>query len=103
MRVKVSKIVLPLLLAILLGGFSLGLASSPDGGASHADKRIVDDVKTEHAEIVADAHGETVAQDAHGAVDSHGSAKSSVTPEKLKDLFGGQLTLLPCSLFLLSF
>ena len=103
MRIKVLKIVLPLLLAFLLGGFSLSLASSQGGGTSHVDERIVDDVKAEHAELVADAHGETVAEDAHDAVDSHGSAKSSVTPAKLKDLFWRTVNFIALLIILIKF
>ena len=104
MRIKVLKIVLRLLLVFLLGGFSFSLASSPGGGRSHVDERIVDDVKAEHAElVVADAHGETVAQDAHGAVDSHGSAKSSVTPAKLKDFFWRTVNFIALLIILIYF
>jgi F-type H+-transporting ATPase subunit b len=103
MRIKVLKIVLPLLLAFLLGGFSLSLASSPDGGTSHVDERIVDDVKAEHAALAADAHGETAVQEAHGNVDSHGSAKSSVTPEKLKDFFWRTVNFIALLIILIYF
>lgn len=103
MRVKVTKIILPLLLALLLGGFSLSLAASPGGETSHVDARIVDDVKAEHAALQADAHGEAVAQDAHGNVDSHGVAKSSVTPEKLKDLFWRTVNFIALLIILIKF
>lgn len=103
MRVKVTKIVLPLLLALLLGGFSLCLASAAGGETSHVDQRIVDDVKAEHAALEAEAHGEAVVQDAHGNVDSHGTAKSSVTPEKLKDLFWRTVNFIALLIILIKF
>ena len=99
MRVKLTKIVLPLLLVLILGGFSFSLASSPGGGTSHVDEKIVDDYKAEHAARVDEAHSASATDthaaseaDTHGAQDAHGGegehhGSKSITPEKLKDLF----------------
>jgi len=103
MKVKVTKIILPLLLVLLLGGFSLSLASSPGGEASHADERIAGDVEAGHGGLVADAHGAVEGQEAHGAAEgSHGTGKS-ITKEKLKDLFWRTVNFIALLILLIYF
>ncbi|MCL7486843.1 MAG: ATP synthase F0 subunit B [Desulfobulbaceae bacterium] len=83
---KVTNIILPLMLVLLLGGFSLSLAASPSGEAAPVDEHVADNVKAGHGLLVSSAHAATDGQEAHGADDGHGAGKS-ITPEKLKDLF----------------
>jgi F-type H+-transporting ATPase subunit b len=102
MRVKLSKIVLPLLLVLVLGGFSLSLAASPGAGTSHADERPSDDVTAGHAMAATDAHGEAVSSDAHGAEGAHVTGKS-ITPAKLKDLFWRTVNFIALLIILIKF
>lgn len=116
MRVKILKTILPLALVLLLGGFSLSLASSTADEGTHGDV-----VTAEHGAMVDQAHG-VPAEDAHGAVEAgheavatghgaegahaaegtHHKAKS-ITPEKLKDLFWRTVNFIALLIILIKF
>ena len=107
MRIKVMKIILPLLLVLLLGGFSLSVASAPAGG-EHVDSYTAD-----HAAKVDEAHG-TAAQDTHGAVDAHGAeaahaeegghgASKTFSKKKLMDLFWRTVNFIALMIILIYF
>lgn len=93
MRVKLTKLVLPLLLVLVLGGFSFSLAASPGAGTSPADERLGVDVTAGHA---------MAATDAHGAEGSHATGKS-ITPAKLKDLFWRTVNFIALLIILIYF
>lgn len=107
MRIKVMKIILPLLLVLLLGGFSLSMASAPAGGAH------VDSYTSDHAAKVDEAHGTSV-QDTHGAVDAHGAeaahaeegghgASKTFSKKKLMDLFWRTVNFIALMIILIYF
>lgn len=94
---KLTKIVLPLILVLLLGGAAFVLAASPAGVEGHGAA----------ASVAADAgHGAAMAAE-HGAADPHAAAGghtvSSVTPAKLKDLFWRTVNFIALLIILIKF
>jgi F-type H+-transporting ATPase subunit b len=95
---KLTKIVLPLILVLLLGGAAFVLAASPAGVEGHGAA----------ASVAADAgHAAAMAADPHGAADPHaassGHTVSSVTPAKLKDLFWRTVNFIALLIILIKF
>lgn len=91
---KLTKIVLPLILVLLLGGAAFVLAASPAGVEGHGA-------------VAADAGHAAMAADPHGAADPHAAASghtvSSVTPAKLKDLFWRTVNFIALLIILIKF
>ncbi|MHB8788923.1 MAG: F0F1 ATP synthase subunit B family protein [Desulfobulbaceae bacterium] len=94
---KLTKIVLPLILVLLLGGAAFVLAASPAGVEGHGAA----------ASVAADAGHAAMAADPHGAADPHAAAGghtvSSVTPAKLKDLFWRTVNFIALLIILIKF
>jgi F-type H+-transporting ATPase subunit b len=86
MRLKLTKLVFPLLLVFLLGGVPFVLATASESGITHGG---------EHAAVDA----------VHGAEDAHGSAHGakSITPAKLKDLFWRTVNFIALLIILIKF
>lgn len=101
MRLKVTKVVFPLLLVFLLGGVPFVLASSQEGGISHGEQAAVD---AGHGAAV-EAHGGDAAVEGHGAGDAHGGAHQakSITPAKLKDLLWRTMNFIALLILLIKF
>ena len=97
MRGKITKIVLPLILVLLLGGAAFVLASSPAGAEEHGAAASVA-ADAGHGAVMAAEHGEA---DPHGAVEEHGG--SSITPAKLKDLFWRTVNFIALLIILIKF
>lgn len=88
MRGKVTKIVLPLILALLLCGGALALAAQ-HGGDMHG-AAATDAAQAGHGTVAADPHAAAAgehgaAAEGHGAAGGHGG--KTITKEKLMDLF----------------
>ncbi|NOQ45665.1 MAG: hypothetical protein GQ559_03185 [Desulfobulbaceae bacterium] len=104
MRSQIAKIFLPVLLALLLGGVSLALATQ-----EHAASQTVEAAThgTEHAAVsdadVAEGHGADMHGDAAQGGD-HGAAHgNSLSPEKLKDFFWRTVNFLALVVLLVKF
>lgn len=106
MRSQIAKIFLPVLLALLLGGVSLALATQ-EQGAAHGESVEAATHGTEHAAVsdthVAEGHG----ADMHGAAaqgGDHGAAHgNSLSPAKLKDFFWRTINFLALVIILVKF
>ncbi|HEB49583.1 MAG TPA: ATP synthase F0 subunit B [Desulfobulbus sp.] len=104
MRAQIAKIILPVLLALLLGGVTVALATQEHGAAVHgeaaAEAQTHETVhaaadgghgamaEATHGAAVEGGHGAAVeggAENGHGG--RHGETHNSLSPAKLKDLF----------------
>ncbi|MGW8161446.1 MAG: F0F1 ATP synthase subunit B family protein [Desulfobulbales bacterium] len=108
MRVKVSKFILPLLLVIFLGGVPLALATSQEGGVSHAEEQTTASVDAGHAAAAVETHDSTAVQEGHGSVEAgHGAEGAhggkSITAAKLKDLFWRTVNFIALLIILIKF
>lgn len=118
MRGKITKIVLPLILVLLLGGAVFALAASQAGDEGHGGVPAAVAADAEHAAVTADPHGaadphaaavgehaavegEHEAAGGHAAEGGHGG--SSITPAKLKDLFWRTVNFIALLIILIKF
>ncbi len=106
MKSQIAKIILPVLLALLLGGVTVALATQEHGAAAHeatavegqAHESVHAATEGGHAAMAETGH-EAMAEGGHGATEGeavgHGGGhapagghhSNSLSPEKLKDLF----------------
>ena len=96
MRVNVTKIVLPLVLVLLLGGAAFALAT-PAGEEAHAAAPAAVAAEAGHGEVAADPHagaavegGHATAEGGHAAAEgAHGGSHGGLglTKDRLMDLF----------------
>ncbi|HBI16301.1 MAG TPA: hypothetical protein DDY20_12470 [Desulfobulbaceae bacterium] len=103
MRGKVTKIVLPLILFVLLGGAAFALASA-QAGEGHGGPAAALAADAGHSAVAADPHA--AAAGGHGAVEGHGDAGghgSSITSAKLKDLFWRTVNFIALLIILIKF
>ncbi len=98
MRAKVTKIILPFILVLILVSAPLAAFASGGGTAPHGDEQAITDVTSEHA-VSADPHGQPI--EAHGAEGEHGS--KSITSDKLWDLFWRTVNFIALLIILMKF
>lgn len=108
MRGKITKIVLPLILVLLLGGAAFVLAESQAGEDVHgvavdAGHAAVADPHAAAAGEHAAVEGEHGAAGGHGAAAAGGHSVSSITPAKLKDLFWRTVNFIALLIILIKF
>lgn len=106
MRGKITKIVLPLILAVLLGGAAFALASSQAGDVGHGATAAAVAADAGHGAMAADPHAAAAGE--HGAVEgghaaAGGHASKSITPAKLKDLFWRTVNFIALLIILIKF
>ena len=112
MRGKITKIVLPLILVLLLGSAGFVLASqhgeqmhgaAPPADAGHGATAGAADPHAAAAGEHAAVEGEHGAAGGHGAAAAGGHRVSSITPAKLKDLFWRTVNFIALLIILIKF
>ncbi|HFQ91057.1 MAG TPA: ATP synthase F0 subunit B [Desulfobulbus sp.] len=107
MRSQIAKIILPVLLALLLGGVTLALATQEHGAAAN-DAAAVEAQTHETVHAATEGGHAAMAEAGHGAAveggaEGHGESHAAITPAKLKDLFWRTVNFIALVVILVKF